>query len=137
MDTADGSVPSASAQYARRSRAGIFDAIEVTGRCRATAEFIIHGSTVAINAILERKGAKTALITTKGFRDVYEIGRINRPDSFNLFFRKHVPLIPRDLRFEVAERMLYDGSVVAAAGRSRRARRRGRDRAQGGRERSR
>ena len=61
-------------------------------RSPGAAEFIIHGSTVAINAILERKGAQTALVTTEGFRDVYEIGRINRPDSFNLFFRKHVPL---------------------------------------------
>ena len=66
---------------------------------------------MAINAILERKGAKTALVTTEGFRDVYEIGRVNRPDSFNLAFRKHVPLIPRALRYEVTERMLYDGSV--------------------------
>ena len=90
---------------------GILDAIAVTGASPGDAEFIIHGSTVAINAILERKGAKTALVTTKGFRDVYEIGRVNRPDSFNLAFKKHVPLIPRSLRFEVDERMLYDGSV--------------------------
>ena len=61
----------------------------------AETDLIIHGSTIVINAILERKGAKTALITTRGFRDVYEIGRINRPESFNLFFRKHRPLIPR------------------------------------------
>jgi N-methylhydantoinase A len=67
---------------------------------------------VAINAILERKGARTALITTRGFRDVYEIGRINRPDSFNLFFRKHIPLVPRDRVFEVGERIRYDGSVI-------------------------
>jgi N-methylhydantoinase A len=60
--------------------------------------------------LLERKGARTALVTTRGFRDVYEIGRINRPESFNLFFRKHRPLIPRDLVFEVPERMLADGT---------------------------
>jgi N-methylhydantoinase A len=71
----------------------------------------LHGSTVAINTILERKGAKTALITTKGFRDVYEIGRINRPDSYNLFFQKHEPLVERALRFEVNERVLADGEV--------------------------
>jgi N-methylhydantoinase A len=92
---------------------GIFDAIHVAGASPAAAEFIIHGSTVAINAILERKGARTALVTTKGFRDVYEIGRINRPDSFNLFFRKHVPLVPRDRIFEVSERIGYDGAVLA------------------------
>ena len=71
----------------------------------------LHGSTIAINTILERKGAKTALITTKGFRDVYEIGRINRPDSYNLFFQKHEPLVERALRFEVNERVLADGEV--------------------------
>jgi len=72
---------------------------------------LIHGSTVAVNAIIERKGAKTALVTTKGFRDVYEIGRINRPESFNPRFRKHRPLVLREDIFEVSERMLADGSV--------------------------
>jgi len=72
---------------------------------------LIHGSTIVVNAIIERQGAKTALITTKGFRDVYEIGRINRPESFNPRFRKHRPLVPRENIFEVAERMLADGSV--------------------------
>ena len=72
---------------------------------------LIHGSTVVINAVIERQGAKTALITTKGFRDVYEIGRINRPESFNPRFRKHRPLVPREDIFEVTERMLADGSV--------------------------
>ena len=90
---------------------GVFAAIERAGVSPATAEFIIHGSTVAINAILERNGARTALVTTAGFRDVYEIGRINRPDSFNLFFRKHIPLVPRDRCFEISERLLFDGSV--------------------------
>jgi N-methylhydantoinase A len=73
---------------------------------------LIHGTTVVVNAIIERQGAKTALITTKGFRDVYEIGRINRPESFNLRFRKHRPLVPREDVFEVTERMLADGSEM-------------------------
>jgi len=72
---------------------------------------LIHGSTIVVNAIVERQGAKTALVTTKGFRDVYEIGRINRPESFNPRFRKHRPLVPRENIFEVSERMLADGSV--------------------------
>ncbi len=72
---------------------------------------LIHGSTVVVNAIIERTGAKTALVTTKGFRDVYEIGRINRPESFNPRFRKHRPLIPRENIFELSERILADGSV--------------------------
>jgi N-methylhydantoinase A len=71
---------------------------------------LIHGSTIVVNAVLERQGAQTALITTRGFRDVYEIGRINRPESFNLRFRKHRPLVPRELVFEVPERMLADGT---------------------------
>lgn len=95
---------------------GIVAAMSLAEASPADAATIVHGSTVAINAILERKGARTALVTTKGFRDVYEIGRINRPDSFNLFFRKHVPLIPRDLVFEVDERVLHDGSVARPLG---------------------
>ncbi len=112
MDPADGSVTFGKALSTPDDLVrGILDAIAVTERAPRDAEFIIHGSTVAINAILERDGAKTALVTTAGFRDVYEIGRVNRPDSFNLAFRKHVPLVPRALRFEVPERTLYDGSI--------------------------
>ena len=93
---------------------GILAGIELAGAAPSDAEFIIHGSTVVINALLERKGARTALLTTAGFRDVYEIGRINRPDSFNLFFRKHVPLIPRHAIYEIDERLLPDGSAWRA-----------------------
>jgi N-methylhydantoinase A len=89
---------------------GIMAATAKAGASPAEADLIIHGSTIVINAILQRRGARTALVTTKGFRDVYEIGRINRPESFNLFFRKHRPLVPRDLIFEVPERMLADGT---------------------------
>ncbi|OWT54809.1 hydantoinase/oxoprolinase family protein [Candidimonas nitroreducens] len=75
------------------------------------AETFLHGSTVAINTLLERKGARTALLITEGFRDIYEIGRINRPDAYNLFFRKHVPLAERRLRYEVRERLTAEGEV--------------------------
>ncbi|HEY7558214.1 MAG TPA: hydantoinase/oxoprolinase family protein [Candidatus Binatia bacterium] len=78
----------------------------------AEASFFVHGSTVAINAVLERKGAKTGLITTKGFRDVYEIGRGNRPEGYNLFFKRPVPLVPRNLRLEVDERLYATGEVL-------------------------
>src|SRR5579884_2243950 len=91
---------------------GILRAINAAGGDLARANVVLHGSTVVINAILERKGAETALVTTKGFRDVYEIGRINRPESFNLFFRKHVPLIPRSRRYEVEERLDAQGDVL-------------------------
>ena len=71
----------------------------------------LHGSTIAINTLLERNGAKTALLITEGFRDIYEIGRVNRPDAYNLFFGKHIPLVKRSLRYEVSERLRADGSV--------------------------
>jgi N-methylhydantoinase A len=77
-------------------------------------EAIVHGSTVVINALIERKGARTAVVTTRGFRDIYEMGRINRPDAFNLEFEQHRPLVPRELMFEVTERLRADGSVYVA-----------------------
>lgn len=76
------------------------------------ASFFVHGSTVTINAVLERKGARAGLITTKGFRDIYEIGRGNRPEGYNLFFKRPVPLVPRDLRLEVDERLYATGEVL-------------------------
>ena len=91
---------------------GIFAGINESGSSLPDTTLLIHGSTVVINAVLERKGAKTALITTQGFSDIYEIGRVNRPDSFNLLFRKHRPLIPAELRFEVEERMDPQGSAL-------------------------
>src|SRR5262247_477230 len=90
---------------------GINKGVEKAGSDYGSAGLFLHGSTVAINTILERTGAKTALLITEGFRDIYEIGRINRPDAYNLFFRKHVPLVERALRFEVKERVLADGEV--------------------------
>src|SRR5256885_9385584 len=90
---------------------GISNGMEKAGARFADAEAFLHGSTVAINAMLERTGAKTALVTTEGFRDVYEIGRINRPDAYNLYFQKHQPLIERALCFEVKERVRADGEV--------------------------
>jgi N-methylhydantoinase A len=90
---------------------GITAGVEKAGTAYAGARLFLHGSTVAINTILERTGAKTALIITEGFRDIYEIGRINRPDAYNLFFKKHVPLVERALRFEARERVLADGGI--------------------------
>jgi len=90
---------------------GISAGVAKAGSDYRSAGLFLHGSTVAINTMLERTGAKTALLITEGFRDIYEIGRINRPDAYNLFFRKHVPLIERALRFEVHERMLADGEI--------------------------
>ncbi len=75
-------------------------------------ERIRHGSTVATNALLERKWARTALITTRGFRDVLEIGRQNRPELYDLFFDRPIPIVARDLRYEVTERLDYRGNII-------------------------
>ncbi len=93
---------------------GINGAVAKAGSDYKSAGLFLHGSTIAINTILERTGARTALLITEGFRDIYEIGRINRPDAYNLFFQKHEPLVERALRFEVKERVLSDGQVELA-----------------------
>lgn len=77
----------------------------------AVAE-VLHGTTVGSNTILQRKGARTGLLTTRGFRDVLEIGRIRMPDMFDLTWDKPKPLVPRRHRFEVRERIAADGSVI-------------------------
>ena len=91
---------------------GISDGVAKAKARFADAHLFLHGTTVAINALLERRGARTALVTTRGFRDIYEIGRINRPQAYNLFFKKHRPLIERALRFEIDERMTAEGDVL-------------------------
>ncbi|MFQ6186563.1 hydantoinase/oxoprolinase family protein [Sinorhizobium meliloti] len=74
--------------------------------------FFGHGTTVGTNALIERRGAPTALLTTAGFRDVLEIARQRRPELYNLQTMRPEPLVPRDLRFEVTERVQFDGSVL-------------------------
>jgi N-methylhydantoinase A len=91
---------------------GIEHGVEKAGASFRASHLFLHGTTVAINTILERTGAKCALLTTQGFRDIYEIGRVNRPESYNLFFKKHEPLVERALRFEVRERMDAAGRVL-------------------------
>ncbi|MFT4185423.1 MAG: hydantoinase/oxoprolinase N-terminal domain-containing protein, partial [Rhizobium sp.] len=73
------------------------------------AKFFAHGTTVVINALTERKGSKTALITTEGFRDSLEIARGNRPDFFNLMYEKPEPFVERYLRRELSGRIDYRG----------------------------
>ena len=93
---------------------GIAYSIEKAGSQFAHANLFLHGSTIAINTMVERTGAKTALIITEGFKDIYEIGRVNRPDAYNLYFKKHKPLVERALRFEVTERMYAEGEIYKA-----------------------
>ncbi len=95
-----------------RLEEGVLSALTRSGVDAADVEAFVHGSTVVINAITERRGARTALVTTEGFRDVLEIGRANRPDLYNLAYRKPVPFVPRRLRFEIRERMSHRGEVL-------------------------
>lgn len=78
------------------------------------AEFFLHGTTVGLNALLERRGARIAMINTRGFRDVLEIRRGDRAEMYNLFWKQPEPLVPRHLRFEIDERVLYDGTIQTA-----------------------
>jgi N-methylhydantoinase A len=90
---------------------GIVDCIAKSGVDVGAIDELIHGSTIAINTLIERKGAKTGLIVTRGTRDVYIIGRGNRPESYNLLFHRHRPLVPRRLTREAGERVLSSGDV--------------------------
>ena len=92
---------------------GIFDLISKENIDLSHVDYFGHGSTIIINALTEKNGAKTGLITTKGFRDVLEIARGNRPDFFNLDYKKPPPIIPRYLRKEVTGRMNYQGKEIA------------------------
>lgn len=76
-------------------------------------EFFVHGTTVGLNAILESKGVPTGLVTTRGFRDVYAIGRMDKPDMYSYVYEKPRPLVPRDLVFEVDERIDAFSQVLA------------------------
>lgn len=91
---------------------GLLNAVAKSGVDYADIEFFAHGSTVVINTLTERKGVKTALLTTRGFRDVLEIARGNTPDIFNTYYRKPPPFVPRHLRLEVDERLNYRGDVI-------------------------
>ena len=92
---------------------GVLNAIDKAGvDLTKVGGFFVHGSTTALNAMLERKGVKTAFITTRGFRDVPEIMRYNRPEMYNPKYRKPPQIVPRSLRFEVTERMNVKGEVL-------------------------
>ena len=99
------SVPSSPAQ-------GALAALDTWGEALDRVEVLVHGSTIATNTVLERTGAKTALIVTKGFRDVLEIQRHERTRVYDLYYQKAIPIVPRHLVLEVDERIAADGSVV-------------------------
>jgi N-methylhydantoinase A len=91
---------------------GVVTVLNDAGSLAADVRSLIHGTTLATNALIERKGARTGLLTTAGFRDAVEIGREGRYDMYDLFIDQPSPLVPRHLRLEVAERMLADGRVL-------------------------
>jgi N-methylhydantoinase A len=91
---------------------GVLDSLTKAGIEGADVAFLAHGSTVVINALTERKGVATSLLTTAGFRDVLEIARGNRPDLFNFNFRKPPPFVERHLRREARERTNVKGEIV-------------------------
>ncbi|HMB34385.1 MAG TPA: hydantoinase/oxoprolinase family protein [Methylomirabilota bacterium] len=91
---------------------GVVTVLNDAGSLAADVRSLIHGTTLATNALIERKGARTGLLTTAGFRDAVEIGREGRYDMYDLFIDHPSPLVPRHLRLEVSERMLADGRVL-------------------------
>jgi N-methylhydantoinase A len=92
---------------------GLLNSLESASLAPADLDAILHGTTIATNAVIERKGSRCALITTQGFRDLIELGRRDRPNMYGLE-GVHEPLVPRDLRFEVDERLDYEGKVLRA-----------------------
>ena len=93
-----------------RFERGVMDVLEKSGRPVSEIGLLAHGTTVVINALTERTGARTGLITTQGFRDSLEIARGNRPDFFNLSYVKPAPFVPRDRRREIPGRLRHDGT---------------------------
>src|SRR6266480_748700 len=110
----DGAVVTAKVPSTPRDQSeGVAAAIERAGLTGADVGHFAHGTTVATNALLERRGARTVLVTTEGFRDVIEIGRQDRPSLYDLTAGRPPTLVPRELRLVVRERMGPGGAVVA------------------------
>ena len=105
-------VPSTPDDYTRGIVNGMQEVIASNNLTGSSIAQVVHGCTVATNAVLEHTGARTGLITTEGFRDVLEIRRIRSPELYNLHWEKPLPLVPRELRLEVNERINYKGEVV-------------------------
>ena len=107
-------IPSTRGAESQAVQTAISELVEIHGIAAQAIGRFVHGTTVATNAVLERKGARTGLLTTAGFRDVLEIGRQSRGDLYDLQFQSSSPgfLVPAPLRLEVAERVGADGAVV-------------------------
>ena len=105
-------VPTLTADPARGILDGMAELLDIAALSRADVQFLVLGTTLATNAVLEGKWARTGVITTAGFRDVLELARQRRPHYFNLDIPKPMPPAPRDCRIEVRERVANDGTVV-------------------------
>lgn len=105
-------VPTTPADPAEGAMRGLSEVLLAHGSRLADCETLVHGTTLVTNAVIERLGATTALLTTRGFRDVLEMGREQRYDIYDLFLRYPDPLVPRRRRLEVAERLDRDGRVL-------------------------
>src|SRR2546425_13276181 len=91
---------------------GVVALLSDAGGAAANVRSVIHGTTLATNALIERKGARTGLLTTAGFRDAVEIGHEGRYDMYDIFIDQPAPLVPRHLRLEVGERISAAGGVL-------------------------
>jgi N-methylhydantoinase A len=107
-------VPTLTADPARGILEGIAELLQAAGLAAGNVQSVVLGTTLATNAVLEGKWAKTGMLTTAGFRDVLELARQRRPHYFNLDIPKPVPPAPRDCRLEIAGRIAYDGSEVTS-----------------------
>jgi N-methylhydantoinase A len=92
---------------------GVFDCAQKAGLELGKGDVFKHGTTLVINALIQRDGARVGLIATKGFRDILEMARGNRPDPFDLYYRRHPALVGRDMRFELGERTSGRGEALA------------------------
>lgn len=99
--------------YSRAIEEGVRELLDEVDVTPGEITEFAHGTTVATNAIIERRGLKVALVTTKGFRDVLEIGRFRSPRLYDIAYRKPEPLVERRLRFEIQERVMSDGTILA------------------------
>src|SRR6516165_211166 len=91
---------------------GIDELLAAAGANMSEVREVIHGTTIGANTVIERKGAKTALLVTDGFRDLLTMQRPLRYSTYDLWFNRHEPLVPRNMVFAVRERLRHDGAVV-------------------------
>lgn len=108
-------VPSTTHDLSEGCQTGINALLARQGVSPSDVRYVVHGTTAPINALIQRRGAKTALVTTRGFRDVLEIARQTLPNRYDLRVRKPDSIVTRDLCLEITERTLADGSILIAA----------------------